>query len=112
MPRFSFTSSDNVVRVTPRAAAAAVTVNSKGSMHWRSTTLPGWGGVFIGMVNSLLVVIQIVNVECAILGKAEDHAPIGANGHAIETLQLAFERMQPKTRQIHICHRPGRASNR
>jgi len=31
MPRLSFTSSDSVVRVTPRAAA--VMLNPKGSMH-------------------------------------------------------------------------------
>jgi hypothetical protein len=23
----------------------------KGSMHWRSTNPPGWGGFFIGMVH-------------------------------------------------------------
>jgi len=32
MPRFPFTGSDKVVRVTP-SAAAAVTVNPKGSIH-------------------------------------------------------------------------------
>jgi hypothetical protein len=30
MPRLSFTSSDNVVRVTPRAAAASVMLKPKG----------------------------------------------------------------------------------
>ena len=33
MPRFSFTSSESVVRVTPRAAAASVMLKPKGSMH-------------------------------------------------------------------------------
>jgi hypothetical protein len=41
---------DKVVRVTPRAAAACVMVRPKGSMHWRRTKLPEWGGFFIGMV--------------------------------------------------------------
>jgi hypothetical protein len=50
MPRFSFTNSDNVVRVTPRAAAAFVMLRPKGSMHWRKTKPPGWGGFFIVMV--------------------------------------------------------------
>ena len=36
-PRLPFTSSDGVVRVTPRAAAASVIVRPKGSMHCRST---------------------------------------------------------------------------
>jgi hypothetical protein len=33
MPRFSFTSSDSVVRVTPRAAEASVMLKPNGSMH-------------------------------------------------------------------------------
>lgn len=41
MPRLPFTSSDKVVRVTPRAAAACVMLNPKGSMHWRNTKPPG-----------------------------------------------------------------------
>ena len=48
--RFSLTSSDNVVRVTPRAAAACVMVKPRGSIHWRSTKPPGCGGFFIGMI--------------------------------------------------------------
>ena len=36
MPRFSLTSSDKVVRVTPNAAAASLMVKPNGSMHWRS----------------------------------------------------------------------------
>jgi hypothetical protein len=52
IPRFSFTNSDNVVRVTPSAAAAWVMVSPKGSMHWRSTKPPGCGGFFIGMTDS------------------------------------------------------------
>ena|SRR4051812_6579033 len=54
-PRFPLTSSDNVVRVTPRAAAACVTVKPKGSMHWRSTKPPGCGGFFIGMFSLLVL---------------------------------------------------------
>ncbi len=50
-----------VVRVTPSAAAASVMVKPKGSMHWRSTTPPGWGGFFIGM-SSLPPLIEIINV--------------------------------------------------
>src|SRR5580704_12810625 len=63
MPRLSFTSSDNVVRVTPRGAAASVMLNPKGCMHWRSTKPPGCGGFFIGMVYPPLVVIDIIDVQ-------------------------------------------------
>jgi len=34
----------------PQRAAAAM-LRPKGSMHWRSTNPPGWGGFFIGMVH-------------------------------------------------------------
>src|SRR5216684_3384788 len=103
MPRFPFTNSDKVVRVTPSAAAASVMLTPKGSMHWRSTTPPGWGGFFIGMVGSFSVVVHIVNVECAAVCKMENHSPVRSNGHGVKTLQLALERMQPETRQVHIC---------
>src|SRR5271154_1092246 len=63
MPRFSFTNSDNVVRVTPSAAAASVMLNPSGSMHWRSTKPPGCGGFFIGIVQSPSMAIEVVNVQ-------------------------------------------------
>src|ERR1700683_1481431 len=49
IPRFSFTNSDSVERVTPRGAAAWVMVKPNGSLHWRSTKPPGCGGFFIGL---------------------------------------------------------------
>ena len=39
---------NSVVRVTPRAAAS-VMLKPKGSMHWRRTKPPEWGGFFIGI---------------------------------------------------------------
>ncbi len=66
MPRFSFTNSDKVVRVTPRAAAARVMVKPKGSMHWRNTKPPECGGFFIGMglrfpLRFLFIVVEFVS---------------------------------------------------
>jgi hypothetical protein len=60
IPRFPFTNSDKVVRVTPRAAAACVMVKPRGSMHWRSTKPPGCGGFFMGMVKSHFIVMRYV----------------------------------------------------
>src|SRR5208337_5638954 len=63
MPRLPFTSSESVLRVTPRAAAASVIVKPKGSMHWRRTTPPGCGGFFIARGRSPgLVVIDIIDI--------------------------------------------------
>ena len=47
MPRFPLTSSESVLRVTPRAAAASVMVKPDGWMHWRKTT-SGMRWVFHG----------------------------------------------------------------
>ena len=49
MPRLPLTSSESVVRVTPRARAACVMVRPSGSIHSQRTTLPGCGGFFFGM---------------------------------------------------------------
>ncbi len=41
IPRFPLTSSESVLSLTPRAAAAPVIVKPDGSMDWRKTTPPG-----------------------------------------------------------------------
>ncbi len=41
MPRCPFTSSERVLRVTPRAAAASVIVRPRGAIHSSNTTMPG-----------------------------------------------------------------------
>src|SRR5271157_1242009 len=111
IPRFPFTSSESVVRVTPSAAAASVMVKPKGSMHCRSTTPPGWGGFFIGMSSLLSVVIEIINVQHVAFAKAENHPPVGADRPRPKAFQLALERMQPEPRQVHIRCRTGGGQN-
>src|SRR5271165_6786530 len=105
MPRFPFTSSERVLRVTPRAAAASVMVNPKGSMHSCNTTKPGCGGFFMVMDRFLSVVIDIIDIFRVLL-KAENHTPISAyrNGPALE---FASERVQPEPRQIHVGNASG-----
>jgi hypothetical protein len=49
----------------------------------------------------LSVVIDRINVLCVAV-KAENHPPVGPNGHGPKTSHLAFERMQPESRQIHM----------
>lgn len=72
-------------------------------MHCRSTTPPGWGGFFIGMVTpSFLVVIDIINIQHVAARKPENHPPVSADRHCPKALEPAFERMQLETRQIHI----------
>src|SRR5229473_4637204 len=102
IPRFPFTSSDSVVRVTPSAAAACVIVSPNGSMHCRSTNPPGCGGLFIAMFQSPSVVIDIVDVHSILIFKSKNHAPVRSNGYRPKSSKLAFQRMQPKTRQVHV----------
>src|SRR5579862_7673895 len=102
MPGFSLTSSESVLRVTPRASAACVMVKPDGSMHSCNTTRPGWGGFFMVMGPSpSLMVIDIINVLRAAV-EAEGNPLVGANGHGPKTLHLAFERVQPEPRQVHV----------
>lgn len=44
--------------------------------------------------------------------KAEDYPPIGSHCDRPETLRLAFERMKPKTRHIHIGNRSSGIKSR
>src|SRR6266403_3827675 len=112
IPRFSFTSSDSVVRVTPSAAAASVIVKPKGSIHCRSTKPPGCGGFFIAMVQSPSVVIHVINVQSIPDDKAKNHSPVRANRDSPEAFQLALERMQPQPGQVHVRSRGGSIETR
>src|SRR5437879_7343935 len=86
IPRFPFTSSESVLRVTPRASAASVIVKPRGSTHWRKTMPPGCGGFFIVMDGSTcLVVIDIINVLGVALDKTENDPPVSPNGHSPKT---------------------------
>src|SRR5271154_2807577 len=106
MPRFPLTSSESVLRVTPRATAASVIVKPEGSMHWRKTTPPGCGGFFMVMALSPLVVIDIINVLRAAV-EAENHPPVGPNSHGPKSFSLTLERVQPKPRQVHMGNTGG-----
>ena len=79
---------DRVVRVNPRAAAASVMFKPKGSMHWRNTKPPGWGGFFIGMTqapvsgnphnrrrNTARVVVYMEAVQSSVANRTDHLAP-------------------------------------
>src|ERR1035438_1015606 len=103
MPRFALTSSESVLRVTPRAAAALVMVRPEGSMHSCRTTTPGCGGFFMVMGWFLSVVIDIIDLVRAAI-EAEDHPPVGPDSHGPKAFPLAFERMQPESRHVHMSN--------
>src|ERR1700691_5467237 len=103
MPRFALTSSESVLRVTPRAASSSVILKPEGSMHWRKTTPPGCGGFFMVMTWFLLVVIDIINVRSAVV-KTKNHPPVGPDGHGPRAFPRTFERVQPKSRQVYMSN--------
>jgi hypothetical protein len=50
----------------------------------------------------LSVVIDIINIVRAAVFKPENHPPVSPNCHSPKTFHLAFKRMQPKPRQVHM----------
>jgi hypothetical protein len=54
----------------------------------------------------LSVVIDIINILRAVF-KAENHPPVGANGHSPKALHLAFKRIQPQPRLVQMSNGRG-----
>ena len=45
------------------------------------------------------MVIDIIDILRAVV-ETEDHPPVSPNGHRPKAFQLAYERMQPESRQV------------
>jgi hypothetical protein len=58
------------------------------------------------------MVIRIINVKGVGGNEAENHPPVCTYRYREKTLELAFERMQPETRHIHIGDDAGRVEPR
>jgi hypothetical protein len=52
------------------------------------------------------VVIDIINILCIAI-EAKDHSSVCPNCHRPKTFHLAFQRMQPESRQVHVSNRRG-----
>jgi len=48
------------------------------------------------------MVVDIIDIQRVAIGEPKNHAPVGANRYRPIALQLAPERMKPKSRQIQI----------
>lgn len=53
------------------------------------------------------MVIDQIDVGCMAALDAEHNPPVRPHCDRPEALQVAFERMQPETRQIHVVRRSG-----
>src|SRR5512136_510652 len=103
MPDLPFMTLFRACRVTPRIFAPSVTDKPKGSRHARRMLPPGWGGLFIGIIfsSSVLVVVYQFNVKDVVSFKSENDAPIGPHRDRPQSLQVAFERVQPIAGKVH-----------
>jgi hypothetical protein len=59
----------------------------------------------------LLMIVDQVHVVCVVAAKAEDDAPVRPDGHAPETLKVAFEGVKPKAGQVHIVRLSSAVQN-
>jgi hypothetical protein len=57
------------------------------------------------------VVINIIHIKNLPVLKAENDPPVGPDRHCPETLEIASERMQMETGQIHISNASGGIQN-
>jgi len=63
MPERPFKMLDRVLRLTPSAWAASVMLRPRGSRQGSRKTSPGWGGLYIFMLDSVVaLIVNILNV--------------------------------------------------
>ena len=51
------------------------------------------------------MIIAIINVDHVAAREPEYHSPVRADRYRPKAFQIALERMQPKSRQVHITRR-------
>jgi len=100
IPDRPFRMLDRVLRLTPSAWAASVTLRPKGPRQSTRRISPGWGGLCIFMVESVVVfIINILNVEAR---KLECHTPAPAYPDSPNALPVTFQGMQVQSWQRHV----------
>ena len=57
------------------------------------------------------MVVDEVNVESVAAFQTEGHAVVRPDSHGMKACKIAFERMKPETRQIHVLDTPGTVQN-
>ena len=58
------------------------------------------------------MVIEIINIQRVVVGKAEDDPPVGPDRHGPKAYERALQRMQLKTWQVHVRNRASRIETR
>src|ERR1700730_13380060 len=89
-------------RVTPSTLAPSVTESSSASRQSWRTCRPGWGGFFIGIGHSPLVVVHKIDIAGVAFLEAKDHPPVPAHHHRQDALAVPGHGVQAKARHIHV----------
>src|SRR3989442_4966625 len=90
IPVRPFNRLESVLRLTPRAWAASVTLKPRGSRHNVRKISPGWGGLCINMTAPLMRVL-IVDGLCVLTTKNKGYAPVPADFHGPRPLAVSLE---------------------
>ena len=62
---------------------------------------PGWGGFFIFIrLSTVLVIVQQIEVVDVAIGDSENHPPVAGHGDGRKTPQVALQRMKPPAWQV------------
>jgi hypothetical protein len=101
IPAWPFRMLDNVLRLTPKALAARVTDNPKGSRHSFLRISPGCGGLCIRIAFTSMIIL-IINICDIFADKSERDTPIPADLDGPSSLPIAAQFVEVQTRQIHI----------
>src|SRR5208282_1066826 len=101
--------SESVARRTFKISAAFDTLRPRASMTSVLIRPPGWGGFFMGISASLVVVDQVDIADgVRLFVVAEYQPPVSGNGQAPYSFQVAFERMQlPAGKPAELLQRFG-----
>ena len=82
-------------------------VKPSGSIHWRRTKPPGWGGFFIGMgwfsFSGILprqsfrgnasMIVEIIYVERIAVSETKDHSPVSPDRDRPKAFHFTLERV-------------------
>src|SRR5438105_2111766 len=101
IPARPFRMPDSVLRLTPSARAAAVTVKCRGSRHNVLSTSPGCGGLCIFMVTS--VVVLVIYAIYVLAGTNKCDTPVAAHLDGPRSLSRATEFVQIQAGQVHVA---------
>src|SRR5437764_15199522 len=81
---------------------AALLIDTPSSSRLSPISSPGWGGFFISMVLTSLMIVHKINVRCLATLKSENNSPVCAHGHRPKAFEVARQGMKPEGYDIDV----------